>query len=275
MNSEITRQEDGTILLKITVPWKEVEVAREKVIDTFVKSAKISGFRPGKAPRNVVEEKIPKESLQEEILKEVLPKAYNYAVSKEKLTPILTPHVHVETFEDGTDLVFTAETCEEPSVELGSYKEEVKNVTAKSKIVVPGKEPAKASIDEILESVMKTAKVKISKVLADQETNRLLSQLLDELKSLGLSLDQYLASRNKKSEELRREFSEKATRDLMLEFVLRKIANEEKIVVEQKDIDDAISKVEDTQQREEIRQNPYLLSAIIRQQKTLDYLSNL
>lgn len=275
MKSEITKQEDGTIILKITVPWFTVETAREKVVDSFVKSAKLPGFREGKAPRKVVEEKIPKENLQEEILKKVLPAAYNEAVKKENITPILTPHVHVETFEDGTDLVFTAETCEAPNVDLGNYKDEVKNVTVKSKIVIPGKEEAKSSIDDILEAIMKVAKVNVPKILAEQETNRLLSQLLDELKSLGLTLEQYLASRNKKGDELRVEFESKAKGDLSLEFVLRKIADVEKITVEQKDIDEAISKVEDAKQKEEVRQNPYLLATIIRQQKTLEYLSSL
>jgi trigger factor len=111
--------------------------------------------------------------------------------------------------------------------------------------------------------------------LIEQEANRLLSQLLDEIKRLGVSLDQYLASRGNTDKELRMEYEERAEKDLKLEFLLRRIADEEKITVEQQDIDKAVSEIKDEKQRKEVSSNPYLVAAIIRQQKTLDFLSKI
>ena len=197
----------------------------------------------------------------------------------------------MEQFAQGTDLIFEAETCETPKVDLNNYKEEVKKIKPAPKIIVPGQpEPnppaggelnnpstgsGQGKLDEILKAILATVKIQIPKILIDQETSRLLSQLLDEIKRLGVSLDQYLASKAKNEVELRKEYEERAEKDLKLEFLLRKIADEEKITVEQKEIDEAIGAIKDEKQRQDIAQNPYLIAAIIRQQKTLEYLTKI
>lgn len=275
MQKELTRAEDGTITLKITIPWITVEEARTRVVDGLVKNVQVPGFRKGMAPKNVAETHLKKEAIQEDVLKEVLGKAYNEAVQAEKLTPIITPRIHVDTFEDGTDLVFTAELCEAPTLTLGDYKKAVAEITAKSKIVIPGQESKKPSTDDILNAVIKDAQMTVPKVLYEQEANRLLAQTLDELKSLGLTLEQYLASRGKTAENMRTEYEEKAKRDLTLEFVLRKIADDQKITVDQKDVEEVLKDIKDENQKKQLISNPYFLTSIIRQQKTLDFLAQL
>ena len=62
---------------------------------------------------------------------------------------------------------------------------------------------------------------------------------------------------------------------MKLEFALQKIAEIEKIIIEQKEIDEAIQKAKDDNERKSLEGNRYLLAAILRQQKTLDFLLNL
>jgi FKBP-type peptidyl-prolyl cis-trans isomerase (trigger factor) len=76
-------------------------------------------------------------------------------------------------------------------------------------------------------------------------------------------------------EKLREEYRTKAEQDLKLEFFLRKVADEEKITVEKEDIEKALASIENPTEREEIMKNPYLVASIIRQQKTISYLSSL
>ncbi|MCL4419515.1 hypothetical protein M1146_05450, partial [Patescibacteria group bacterium] len=252
MKSEVTKSADSTISIKITVPWKDVEKAREAVVSELTKKVSMPGFRKGQAPKKIAQEKLDKAKVQEEVLRKILPEGYVEAVKSNKLNPIINPRIHVEAFEDGTDLVFTAETCEDPEVNLNNYKEEVKKVTAKSKIIVPGKEEKKPNLDEIIDAVLKVAEIKICKMLIEQEVNRLLSQFIDELKTLGLTIDQFLQSRGKTGEDLRKEYEEKAEKDLKLEFLLRKIADTENVTVEQKDIDEVLSSIKDEHQRNEL-----------------------
>lgn len=274
-NTTIERQQDGTINLKITLPKEEIEKARQEAMEEYVKNAKIAGFRQGKAPKSLVEEKIDPEKVREEILKKLLPQAYSQAVQKNNINPIMSPKIHIEKIEEGKDWLFTASTCELPEINLGEYKQNIQKITAKSKIIIPGKEQKKPSNQEIIKALLESAKAKIPSILIEQETDRLLSQLLNDIKKLGLSLDQYLASTNRTAENLRQEYIKRAEEDLKLEFTLQKIAETEKITIDQKEIDEAITKAKDEKEKAHLQSNRYLLAAILRQQKTLDFLMGL
>lgn len=270
------RKEDGTIELTIIIPWHEADKAKVGIEEELIKSVELPGFRKGQAPAHLAKAKLSPELVKEEVLKKVVGKAYNDAIVKNNLRPIISPRVHIEVFEDGTDIVFMAETAEEPAISLGNYKAEIQKVTSASKIAVPGKEETtKPTIDQIVEAAMGQVSVKIPDVLVESEVSRLLSQLLDELKQLGLTLEQYLGTRQKNPEQLREEYKEKAERDLKLEFFLRKVADEEKISVEKEDVEKAMATIEDEKQRKDLLQNPYLVAGIIRQQKTLDFLTKI
>jgi trigger factor len=124
-------------------------------------------------------------------------------------------------------------------------------------------------------ALLKALKITIPQLLIDAEVDRLLSQTLDEIKKLGLTLDQYLASTGKTPEQLRADYAQKAENDIKIEFALQKIAESEKITVEQKEIDEAITQAKSEQEKASLESNKYLLANILRQQKTLDFLKNL
>ena len=98
---------------------------------------------------------------------------------------------------------------------------------------------------------------------------------MDEVKRLGLTLDQYLASTGRNTEALRTEYAKKAENDIKLEFLLQKIADDEKITVEETEIDEAIGQAKTEAEKQNLQNNRYLLASIIRQQKTLDFLRSL
>lgn len=275
MNSILKKHDDGTIELTITIPANLIEKAKNNVIDEHVKEAVLPGFRKGMAPKDIVEKTINQEHLREDILRNLLPERYVEALKEHKITPILNPKIHVDKLEDGKDWTFTAFTAETPQITLGNYKEAIKKITTKSKIIVPGKEPTPASFEEIAKELMAVSAVKIPKIIIDQEVDRLLSQTLDEVKRLGLTLDQYLASTGRNSESLRKEYGLKAENDVKLEFILQKIAESENINVEDKEIDEAIMQAQNETERQNLQTNKHLLAGIIRQQKTLDLLRNL
>lgn len=275
MKSTINKLEDNTIELKIAVPWETVKKVKEEVLEAFVKEAELPGFRKGMAPKKLVEEKIDPDRLREEILKRILPQGYVEAVKEHKINPIINPKIHVDKLEDEKDWEFTALTCEAPQIELGDYKDKIKTVTAKSKIAVPGKEQTQVGFDEVVKILMETVKITIPAILIEGEVDRLLSQMLDEIKRLGLTLDQYLASTKRTIEDLRAEYAQKASNDLKLEFALQKIADEEKIFAEDKEVDEAITQAPNEAERQNLMTNKNLLAVIIRQQKTLDFLRNL
>lgn len=269
------KEPNGTIRLTITIPSSDVKKTWEEVMGEIVKNAEIQGFRKGKAPIKLVEEKTDKEKVKEEVLKKLLPLAYTEAVKTQGIKPIINPKIHVEKLEDEKDWQFYALTCEAPIIKLGKYKESIQKITAKSKIIIPGKEPVAPKFEDIVKALLENVTAEIPGILVDNETDRLLSQTLEDVKKLGLTLDQYLSSTGKNPQILREEYRKKAENDIKLEFALAKIAEEEKIIVEEKEISEAVLAGKTDDERKNLEANKYLLANILRQQKTLDFLKNL
>ncbi|OGH24960.1 MAG: hypothetical protein A3B47_02595 [Candidatus Levybacteria bacterium RIFCSPLOWO2_01_FULL_39_24] len=292
MNKNVTtalqKEPNGTIRLTITIPAVDVKKTWEEVMLEVAKNAEVQGFRKGKAPRKLVEEKVDKEKIREEVLKKLLPIAYTEAVKSQGIKPIINPKIHVEKIDDPSTLSeqseskgwqFTALTCEAPIIKLGKYKEAIQIITAKSKIILPGNPPAggpiPAKFEDIVKALLDNVTAEIPSILIDNETDRLLSQTLEDVKKLGLTLDQYLSSTGKNPQILREEYKKKAENDVKLEYTLSKIAEEEKITVEEKEIEEAVRASKSDDERKNLEANRYLLASILRQQKTLDFLKNL
>lgn len=266
---------DGTIELRLILPWDLVKKTQEVVMEEMSKGVTLPGFRKGKAPKKLVEESLNKSRVRDEVIRHLLPQAYAEAVKTNNIKPIIDPNIHVdEALVDGKDWEFHALTCEAPVIDLKNYKEVVGKITAKSKIVVPGKESEAPKFEEIINALLETVDVNIPNVLVEREADRLLSQTLDEIKKLGMTLDQYLASTKKTAEQIRADYSQKAIRDLKLEFILQKVAETEKISVDDAEINKTIENAK-PEEKQSLAANKYLLASIIRQQKTLDFLKNL
>ncbi|HZQ29567.1 MAG TPA: trigger factor [Patescibacteria group bacterium] len=275
MISALQKLEDGTISLTVTIPASRIEETRKEVLKETAQKAEVPGFRKGKAPENLVEEKADEEKIKEEILRKLLPQTYLEAIQENKLNPIVSPQIHVQKLDKDSEWQYTALTCEAPVVDLGNYKEEIKKLTAKSKIIVPGKEPTPIAFEEITKVILENVKVNVPKIIIEREVDRLLSQTLDEVKRLGMTLDQYLASTGRSVEALRAEYETRSTNDIKLEFALQKIADEEKINVTDKEIEESIKSAKTVEERKNLEANRYLLATIIRQRKTLDFIKSL
>lgn len=288
MKSSLSRQQDGTIELTITVPWSEVETLYEKVVADLVKNAEIEGFRKGKAPRAMVEAKLDRTKTYEEVLKELIPQSYGKAIEEHKLRPVVQPRIELKEATEKKDWIVRALTCEKPTVTLGEYKKaiaELKTTKAK-KIWVPGKDeepqkgvedqkPQKPTLDELLKTVFENVKTQIPHLLIDHEANRLLSDLIDQTRKLGMSVEQYLSSTGRTSETVRKEYEEQAIRTLTLEFALETIADAEGILISDDDIDTVIKTAKTDQEKEALAAQRYYIASVLRRQKTLDFLASI
>lgn len=275
MESQIKRLPKHAVELTFTIPPDEVKKTYELILAETVKTVEVKGFRKGKAPRKKVEEQLNKVKVNEEILRNLLPKAYTDAIREHNIQPIVNPRIEIVSMEEGKDWQFRATTCEKPEVKLNDYKDRVKSITAKSKIVVPGKQPTPLKPEEIINALLEAANVEIPDFVVDAEVDRMLAHTLSEIKTLGLTLEQYLATTGKTPQTLREEYRKQAGRDLKLEFILEAISDTEKVTVSQAEIDEAVKQVKDPKQQEAVSQNPYMLAQILRRQKTLDFINNL
>lgn len=281
MTSTIQRLPDHTIELTITIPWTDVTTTYEHVIEHMVEGAELPGFRKGKAPREMVEKSIEKTKVYEEALKTLIPKSYNDAITEQKIQPIVNPKIELKDASEGKDWVFRALTCEKPTVTLGDYKKAIVDLKASKgeKIWTPGTEPkeedkeTKPTMDELLVALYGAVKTELPALLIEHEANRLLSELIDQTKKLGLTVEQYLASTGRTADGVRHEYEEQAKRTLTLEFALEEIADKEGILVSDDDIDAVIKTGKTDEEKEALKAQRYYLASVLRRQKTLDFLS--
>lgn len=273
MTSTMQKLADGTIELTITIPWAEVGKTYESVVVDMVAKAELPGFRAGKAPRELVEKNLDKTKVYEEALKTLIPAAYNEAVTKEHIHPIVNPKIELKDATENKDWVFRALTCERPAVTIGDYKQAVSGL--KTKILKPGEEPKKPTLDELLMALYSTITTTLPALLIEHEVNRLLSELIDQTKKLGLTVEQYLASTRRTSEGIKKEYEEQAKRTLTLEFALEEIADREGILVSDDDVEAVIKTGKTDEEKDALKAQKYYLASVLRRQKTLDFLASL
>jgi trigger factor len=106
------------VALGIEVPVEEVDRAFEKVIAKLSQKVKIQGFRPGKAPRSVVEARLGPQVIREETIEALVPEVVSRALSESGIEPIDRPRVDIIEFERGKAARLTATVSVMPEVEL-------------------------------------------------------------------------------------------------------------------------------------------------------------
>ncbi len=109
--------------LTIEVSADEVEVAFERVIRRLSQKVKIQGFRPGKAPRAVVEARLGLPAIREEVIEELVPQVVSRALTESGLDPIDRPQVDLIEFERGKPGRFTATVSVMPEVLLADLEQ--------------------------------------------------------------------------------------------------------------------------------------------------------
>jgi trigger factor len=285
MNTTMQKLPDGTIELLITIPWADVAAAYEKVVTQTVERAEVAGFRKGKAPRKVVEEKLDKTKVYEDAIKDLIPQAYGKAVEEHKLRPIVQPKIELKEATEQKDWIMRALTCEKPHVTLGDYKKAIAELKASKskKIWVPGEEQKpedkekslKPSLDELLKTVYESITMTVPSLLEEHEVNRLLSDLIDQTKKLGMTVEQYLSSTGRTADTVRKEYADQAKRTLGLEFALEEIADKEGILISDDDIDAVLKTAKSDEEKKALQAQRYYVASVLRRQKTIDFLASL
>ena len=114
--------EKSQVVLTIEVGAPEFEAAIEKAYQKMRKKINVPGFRPGKAPRKIIEGMYGSGVFYEDAINEIYPEAYAQAIEQEKLDAVAWPKVEiVDVGKEG--LTFKAVVTVRPEVKLGDYKD--------------------------------------------------------------------------------------------------------------------------------------------------------
>jgi len=116
------------VSLSVTIPAKEFESFQKQALEHLAKDIKIDGFRPGKAPHSMIEEKIGSEKIIAEAAERAVKKSYVDAITKNKIEAIGEPKITVTKIAPGNDFEYKAEISVLPKIVLGDYRKQAKEI---------------------------------------------------------------------------------------------------------------------------------------------------
>ena len=112
----------STIQLEIELPPERLERALDDAVRALARRTRVPGFRPGKAPRPVLERHLGPGVVLDEAVDHLMQDAYREAVLKEDLVPLTNADVELVQAEEGKPLIFKATVPVRPEVTLGDYR---------------------------------------------------------------------------------------------------------------------------------------------------------
>jgi len=109
------------VKLTIEVPFDELRPSLDAAYKKIGSQVRVQGFRPGRVPPRVLDQRVGRGVVLEEAVQEAIPRFYGEAVQANEISVLGHPAVDVTDFTDGGELVFTAEVDVLPEVELPAY----------------------------------------------------------------------------------------------------------------------------------------------------------
>ncbi|HEX8974684.1 MAG TPA: trigger factor [Patescibacteria group bacterium] len=163
-NSEIKQLKDSQIEVKVSVSWDEWEKYIDQAAADYSQEIKIEGFRPGKAPRNMVEQKVGKGALLEAAAQKAIRETYVKVVTDEKLDVIGQPQAELLKLAEGNDLEYKIVTAVVPKATLKPWKKAVEKINKEY-----AKKKAEVSAEDVDKEMENIAKSRVQHVAVERE----------------------------------------------------------------------------------------------------------
>lgn len=293
--------------VKIVLEWSSVDALYKKALNKFAKNVKAEGFRVGRAPLAIVEQKVGFEKIADEVLRELLPEAYTKQIEKENKKPITSPEFNPISLKKGEDWSLEAFFSVLPEVKLGDYKKVAKKAKVEAAKFVTErnaeiKKEAEAhekgehshdhdhehshqplgeneikeiNLQHIFRDLVAEFAPAIGELLLRQETQAEYERLLEQLKQYNISPEDYMQRRGVTIEQLSQELAGTVLSRLQLDFIMAAISQAEKLEATDEEVQKELLQITNLKMRQEVEKNQNYLTQIkanLLQRKTLDLL---
>jgi len=123
MSAKVSIEETGEVSrdIKILIPRGQYDERFSSGVNKAAQQAKVKGFRPGKAPKKVIEQMYG-DRIQNDVLEELVSAAYREALDSHKLNVVGYPKIDIKPIEDGQDVEISAAVELYPNPEIKDYK---------------------------------------------------------------------------------------------------------------------------------------------------------
>ena len=121
MKSTVETLSPTRVRLAVEVPFDELKPSLDKAYANIAQQVRVPGFRPGKAPQRIIDQRVGRAAVLDEAVQDAVPRAYSAAVQENELRAIGQPDIELTKLEDGESIGFTAEVDVRPEVTLPAY----------------------------------------------------------------------------------------------------------------------------------------------------------
>ncbi|MBA3234181.1 MAG: trigger factor [Propionibacteriales bacterium] len=121
MKSAVETLNPTRVKLTVEVPFEELKPSLDAAYKKIGKQINVPGFRRGKVPAMVIDQRVGRDYVVGEAVNDALPQLYIQALQDNNITPLGQPELDLSEVEDGADLNFTAELDVKPAISLPAY----------------------------------------------------------------------------------------------------------------------------------------------------------
>ncbi|WP_283137898.1 trigger factor [Rhizohabitans arisaemae] len=123
MKTAVEELSPTRVKLTVEVPFEELEPSMQAAYKKIAQQVRVPGFRPGKVPARLIEQRFGRGVVLEEAINEAVPKLYGQAVEESEIFPVGQPeNLEVTKLEDGVEIEFTAEVDVRPKFDLPAHE---------------------------------------------------------------------------------------------------------------------------------------------------------
>ncbi|MFJ9196598.1 trigger factor [Streptomyces flaveolus] len=155
MKSAVETLNPTRVRLTVEVPFEELKDSLDAAYKKINQQVTVKGFRKGKIPARVIDQRFGRGAVLEEAVNDALPKFYTDAVNEAELNPLGQPEVDITELKDGETLNFTAEVDVRPTVEIPDYS----GIEVEVDAVEVSDEDVEKSVEQLRERFASTSPV--------------------------------------------------------------------------------------------------------------------
>ena len=122
MNVTTSAAPKSTVLVEVELPPERLTRAVDQAVRRLSRTNRVAGFRPGKAPRAVLERVLGPGTILDDAVEHLVQDAYREALVQESILPLANADVEIVQAEEGKPLLFKATVPVRPEVKLGDYR---------------------------------------------------------------------------------------------------------------------------------------------------------
>lgn len=121
MKSTVEHLSPTRVRINVEVPFDELKPNFDRAYKKLASQVRIPGFRPGKAPARVIESRIGRAPILDEVVNEAIPAKYMEAITEGEVRTLGQPNIEVTKLEDGDHIAFTAEVDVRPDITVPAF----------------------------------------------------------------------------------------------------------------------------------------------------------